>query len=110
MHKRQDNRDRREEHRDRREEHRDRREEYRDRREEHRERHEELQVITDWLTLIDYAPQQNDFISRRQEGTGRWLLESDEFQMWLDQKKQTLFCPGIPGAGMPAFGSTLLGR
>jgi Cdc6-like AAA superfamily ATPase len=55
--------------------------------------------ILDWLTTIDYAPQQHDFISRRQAGTGQWLLDSVEFQTWLDTDKQTLFCPGIPGAG-----------
>lgn len=32
-------------------------------------------------------------------GTGQWLLDSPEFQTWLEKDKQTLFCPGIPGAG-----------
>jgi hypothetical protein len=64
-----------------------------------RERHEEHQAILDWLTPIDYAAQQQDFISRRQAGTGQWLLNSDEFQTWLNTDQQTLFCPGIPGAG-----------
>jgi hypothetical protein len=36
--------------------------------------------ILNWLTLTDYAPHQNDFISRRQAGTGQWLLDSEEFQ------------------------------
>lgn len=60
---------------------------------------EEHRAILDWLTPIDYAPQHNDFISRKQEGTGQWLLESAEFQAWLQTNRQTLFCPGIPGAG-----------
>ncbi|KAF2174830.1 hypothetical protein K469DRAFT_756574 [Zopfia rhizophila CBS 207.26] len=64
-----------------------------------RESHEEHQAILDWLTPLDYAPQQNDFISRRQEGTGQWLLDSKEFKDWLSETKQTLFCPGMPGAG-----------
>ncbi|KAK8104793.1 ankyrin repeat-containing protein [Apiospora kogelbergensis] len=55
--------------------------------------------ILEWLTIIDYAQQQNDFISRRQPGTGEWLLESPEFQSWLSEGEKTLFCPGIPGAG-----------
>ncbi|KKZ59879.1 hypothetical protein EMCG_05308 [[Emmonsia] crescens] len=42
---------------------------------------------------------QNDLIHQQQEGTGTWLLQSDEFQQWHTQLKQTLFCPGIPGAG-----------
>ena len=65
-------------------------------------RHQENQehaAILNWLTPIDFVSQQNDFIARRQEGTGQWLLESEEFQTWLNTNKQTLFCPGIPGAG-----------
>ena len=60
---------------------------------------QQRQAILDWLTPIDYATQQQDFISRRQAGTGQWLLNSEEFQGWLNMDKQTLFCPGIPGAG-----------
>ena len=60
------------------------------------ERHRE---IFHWLTPTDYAPQQNDFINRRQPGTGQWLLDSQEFQAWVETDRQTLFCPGIPGAG-----------
>jgi ankyrin repeat protein len=60
---------------------------------------QECQAILDWLTTVDYTPQQNDFIGRRQAGTGQWLLDSDEYQAWLKTSMQTLFCPGIPGAG-----------
>ena len=57
------------------------------------------QTILDWITPIDYAPQQRDFITRRQQGTGQWLLDSIEFKTWVKNDKQTLFAPGIPGAG-----------
>jgi Cdc6-like AAA superfamily ATPase len=60
---------------------------------------QERRIILDWLTLTGYGTQQSDFISQRQEGTGQWLLDSDEFQRWSKKSKQTLFCPGIPGAG-----------
>jgi len=60
---------------------------------------QEQQAILDWLTPIDYAAQQNDFLNQRQPGTGQWLLDSAEFQSWVKTKNQTLFCPGIPGAG-----------
>ncbi|RYP28170.1 hypothetical protein DL767_007318 [Monosporascus sp. MG133] len=56
-------------------------------------------AVLDWLTPIDYAAQQSDFITRRQAGTGQWLLDSPEFRAWLQAGKRTLFCPGIPGAG-----------
>jgi Cdc6-like AAA superfamily ATPase len=73
-----------------------------------RERREKHQAILDWLTPIDYAPQQSDSISRRQEGTGQWLLNSSEFQKWLNASKQTLFCPGIPGAGKTMITSIVI--
>lgn len=60
---------------------------------------QERRTILDWLTPTDYGTQQSDLISQRQGGTGLWLLDSDEFQRWLNKSRQTLFCPGIPGAG-----------
>ncbi|KAH8689310.1 hypothetical protein BGW36DRAFT_70072 [Talaromyces proteolyticus] len=60
---------------------------------------EEHQAITRWLTPVDYGPQQSDFINRRHKGTGEWLLRSNEFQQWLKEGHQSLFCPGMPGAG-----------
>jgi Cdc6-like AAA superfamily ATPase len=64
--------------------------------------------IANWLTLVDYDPQQSDYISRRQEGTGQWLLNSDEFQEWLNSSRRTLFCPGIPGAGKTVITSIVV--
>ncbi|EXA32213.1 hypothetical protein FOVG_16584 [Fusarium oxysporum f. sp. pisi HDV247] len=55
--------------------------------------------ILDWLTPVDHGPQQSDYFGRRQPGTGQWLLDTMEFRTWRDTCGQTLFCPGIPGAG-----------
>ncbi|KAH7237429.1 hypothetical protein B0J15DRAFT_538684 [Fusarium solani] len=52
------------------------------------QRNQEHQDILDWLTTIE-----------RQPGTGQWLLDSEQYQTWLKTSRQTLFCPGIPGAG-----------
>jgi hypothetical protein len=62
-------------------------------------REQQHETILEWLTPIDYAPQQSDHLRRRQPGTGQWLLDSAEFQEWFKADQQTLFCPGIPGAG-----------
>ncbi|KAI3339188.1 ankyrin repeat protein [Ustulina deusta] len=56
------------------------------------------QAILNWLTPVENSTEHNDFIYRRQEGTGQWLLNSDKFQVWLNTDKPTLFCLGIPGA------------
>lgn len=68
----------------------------------------ERQAILDWLSPVDYAAQQSDFVSRRQAGTGQWLLDSTEFQEWLKTDKNTLFCPGIPGAGKTIITSIVI--
>ncbi|UKZ49278.1 hypothetical protein TrVGV298_003523 [Trichoderma virens] len=60
---------------------------------------DETDRALNWLTPTDYAPQQSDYLARRQPGTGQWLLDSKEFQAWLGANNQTLFCPGMPGAG-----------
>ena len=64
----------------------------------YQENHEQKEIL-DWLTPVDYFPQQHDFLKQRQAGTGQWLLDSAEFKSWTKTSKQTLFCPGIPGAG-----------
>jgi hypothetical protein len=53
----------------------------------------------DWLSPTDFPAQQHDIITRRQEGTGQWFVDSPEFKRWLQGSDKTLFCPGIPGAG-----------
>lgn len=73
-----------------------------------REQNEERQIIINWVSPVDYASQQSDFIARHQERTGQWLLNSDEFQHWLNQSKQTLFCPGMPGAGKTMIASIVI--
>jgi hypothetical protein len=74
-------------------------------------RHQEdqgRQTVLDWITLIDYAPQLNDFIARRQAGTRQWLVDSIEYQKWVETNKQTLFCLGIPGAGKTTLTSIVV--
>jgi hypothetical protein len=71
------------------------------------DRDEDIKIL-DWLTPVDYGPQQTDYIRRRQPGTGQWLLDSPEFQTWLKTVKQTLFCPGIPGAGKTILTSIVI--
>ncbi|KAJ6437571.1 hypothetical protein O9K51_09777 [Purpureocillium lavendulum] len=69
---------------------------------------QEQREILDWLTPVDYGLQQSDYLARRQPGTGQWLLESNEFQGWLAATGQTLFCPGIPGAGKTILTSVVI--
>ena len=60
---------------------------------------QQFQAIMEWLSTTDFPAQQHDIISRRQDGTAQWFLDSTGFKAWLDGPEKTLFCPGIPGAG-----------
>lgn len=53
----------------------------------------------DWLSPLDLSKTQHDVLNWRHGDTGRWFLESPEFNSWLHGPSQTLFCPGMPGAG-----------
>lgn len=55
--------------------------------------------VMDWISSANFPAQQSDLISRMQKDTGQWFLNSPEFTKWVDGASQTLFCPGIPGAG-----------
>ncbi|KAF3223692.1 hypothetical protein TWF679_000129 [Orbilia oligospora] len=64
--------------------------------------------ILEWITPIDDSAQHNDFLNRRQPGTGSWLLNSSEYQNWLHTPKAILYCPGIPGAGKTILTSVVV--
>ncbi|KAL9118356.1 MAG: hypothetical protein Q9187_005101 [Circinaria calcarea] len=78
-----------------------------DRLHRHHDDHER-RLIESWLSSADFAAQQSDFIGRRQEGTGQWLLDSQEFETWVSGTKQTLFCQGMPGAGKTIIASIVI--
>ena len=70
---------------------------------------EDLKIL-DWLTQVNYGPQHSDYFNRRQPGTGQWLLETNEFRQWVGGRKQTLFCPGIPGSGKTMLTSIVVDK
>lgn len=65
-------------------------------------------TILNWLTSLDHATQQSDLRSKRQAGTGQWLLDSEEYRLWLTSTNQTVYCPGIPGAGKTTLVSIIV--
>jgi Cdc6-like AAA superfamily ATPase len=39
-----------------------------------------------------------------------WFLDSPIFTRWLETEKQTLFCPGIPGAGKTIMAASVIAK
>ncbi|KAI9667659.1 MAG: hypothetical protein M1821_000476 [Bathelium mastoideum] len=58
-----------------------------------------FQASMEWLSTTDFPAQQREIISRRQDGTAQWFLDSVEFKEWLQGPSKILWCHGIPGAG-----------
>lgn len=56
------------------------------------ERH---QRIVDWLSPLNMTSKHVDTSSRRQAGTGLWLLEHDLYKAWLVGNERVLWCQGI---------------
>lgn len=60
---------------------------------------EESQRIISWLSEANPGLQLSDNLRLREEGTGTWIFNSDQYKSWLASDGSTLFCPGVPGAG-----------
>lgn len=56
---------------------------------------EESQKILDWLSPLNFWEKQHDALSRRESGTGQWILEEPAFNEWLDGTQRILWCPGM---------------
>lgn len=70
---------------------------------------QETRQMLSWLCPEDNGLQLSDYLRRRQEGTGDWILNTDEFREWADGDRScTLFCPGDPGAGKTFMSSMIL--
>jgi Cdc6-like AAA superfamily ATPase len=76
----------------------------------HAQQLQQHHAILEWLSPLEFGAQQHDIISRKQEGTGQWFLDSSEFKGWLEGNNKTLFCPGIPGAGKTMMAAIAIDR
>lgn len=67
-----------------------------------------VQEVADWYRPTEFADLQTDQLSRRQLGTGDWLLARPEYLQWREQVNSTLLCPGIPGSGKSVMIATVI--
>jgi hypothetical protein len=55
---------------------------------------EDRRNISRWLSPLNFKAVQGEYLQKRQEGTGQWILESQEFIDWRDGTSEVLWCPG----------------
>ncbi|KAK3994869.1 ankyrin repeat-containing domain protein [Cladorrhinum sp. PSN332] len=70
---------------------------------------EERDEILTWLSPLNFLEKHHAIFEKHHEGTGKWLLDSDPFQKWLNgEQNSTLWCPGDAGAGKTVIVSTMV--
>ncbi|CAI6095091.1 unnamed protein product [Clonostachys chloroleuca] len=75
---------------------------------EEKELNKERDAILEWLPTLAPSTQHRDIIDQRQPGTAQWIFKSPKFKTWLEVQGQTLFCPGIPGAGKTILAASVI--
>jgi hypothetical protein len=64
--------------------------------------------MKNWLSPPDPSTNYNKALQQRQQGTGMWLLQSDEFTRWKTRQNSLLWLHGIPGCGKTILSSTAI--
>jgi len=66
------------------------------------------QAILDWLSTENFAGRQRDILKQMTSATGDWLLKTYAFATGQASKENTLWCPGILGAGKTIIASCII--
>jgi len=64
-------------------------------------------LLDDFSSLVprqDYEASLN----LRHKGTGRWVIQSEDFRSWMESKNSGLWLFGIPGAGKTIISATII--
>ncbi|KAK3695663.1 hypothetical protein B0T22DRAFT_534463 [Podospora appendiculata] len=61
-----------------------------------------------WLQQTDPSPRHNAAISLYEEGTGEWILRSEEWNNWIKEQSRCIWIHVIPGAGKTVLAAHLI--
>ncbi|KXG53391.1 uncharacterized protein PGRI_004410 [Penicillium griseofulvum] len=65
-------------------------------------------MALEWLSTVDAAECHHSARAKHEQGTGEWLLESEDFGLWLTGTREIMWVYGIPGAGKTVHCSTII--
>ncbi|KAH7383079.1 hypothetical protein BKA64DRAFT_176304 [Cadophora sp. MPI-SDFR-AT-0126] len=68
------------------------------------------QKILDFMTTLDPRTDQTMYVQMKQDMTGLWFTEGDEFKAWMSRRNATLWLSGIPGAGKTILFSSIVDK
>ncbi|KAI0965301.1 Pfs, NACHT and ankyrin domain protein [Xylaria arbuscula] len=64
--------------------------------------------ILNWFSKLSSQEKHKDVLKEHQEGTGRFLLDSQKFIDWRNGKDRILWCIGAPGTGKTVLASIVI--
>lgn len=64
--------------------------------------------VRKWLSPPDTSTNLNEARRKRQEGTGSWFLQSEQFKEWKSGANRYLWLHGIPGCGKTVLSATII--
>jgi hypothetical protein len=67
-----------------------------------------LVKIREWLSTPDPSTNYQKALKQRQDDTGLWFLQSDQYTKWKTDTASSLWLYGIPGCGKTILSSTIL--
>ncbi|KAH7411657.1 hypothetical protein DE146DRAFT_732098 [Phaeosphaeria sp. MPI-PUGE-AT-0046c] len=67
-----------------------------------------LDKILVWLEPADPSSNYEQALKKRQENTGLWFLQSEQYKSWKKLSQSFLWLHGIPGAGKTILSSTII--
>ncbi|KAK2775415.1 pfs domain-containing protein [Colletotrichum kahawae] len=67
-----------------------------------------LQDIMSWLSPCYLWETHNSTLENRQDGTGKWFLESNTYASWKENSKYSIWIHGKPGCGKTTVCSTII--
>ncbi|KAF2416551.1 hypothetical protein EJ08DRAFT_99054 [Tothia fuscella] len=68
----------------------------------------EVDEVFSWLTPLVYGSKHSDILQRHEEGTGKWLIDSEEFMNRQTCSGQILWCQRKPGTGKTTLSSFII--
>ncbi|KAL8940049.1 MAG: hypothetical protein Q9216_003023 [Gyalolechia sp. 2 TL-2023] len=64
--------------------------------------------VLEWFSPLNFFKAQQNILRRREEDTGKWLIDLPAFQEWVAGSSRMLCCAGMPGAGKSVLASIVV--
>lgn len=68
----------------------------------------EQRMVFEWLSTVDAAECHHTARAKHEPGTGDWVLDSEDFDLWLTGTREMIWLYGIPGSGKTVHCSTII--